>query len=59
MTVHGDKLATKLKDRELAEKLVKAGLRNPGLIQRAPDREVAAAVGRENLAVVRAAFPKE
>lgn len=54
-----EKLANKLGDRELAEKLVAAGLKNPGLIRRATNRAVAAAVGRNNLATVRAVFPRD
>jgi len=53
-----DKLARKLKDRELAEKLVAAGLKNPGLIRRATNKAITAAVGRSGLKVVRAVFPK-
>lgn len=53
-----EKLARKLGDRNLAEKLVEAGLKNPGMIRRASDRLIAAAVGQENLAAVRAVFPK-
>jgi hypothetical protein len=59
MTASGDKLTAKLKDRELAEKLVEAGLKNPGLIRRATDRAVTAAVGRKSLAAVRAVFPRD
>lgn len=58
MTAHSDRLAKKLKNRELAEKLVAAGLRNPGDIRRATNRAIAAAVGRNNVAAVRAVFPK-
>jgi hypothetical protein len=54
-----EKLATKLNSRELAEKLVEAGLRDPTSIRQASDRKVATAVGRANLAAVRAVFPKE
>lgn len=54
-----EKLSRKLGgDRELAEKLVGAGLKNPELIKQASDRQIAAIVGQENLATVRAVFPK-
>lgn len=53
-----EKLARKLGDRELAEKLVEAGLRNPGDIRRATNKTITAAVGRKGMRAVRAVFPK-
>lgn len=53
-----DKLARKLKDRELAEKLVAAGLKNPVLVRQATNKAITAAVGRGGLKIVRAVFPK-
>lgn len=43
---------------DLAQKLTDAGLRNPGKIKRATNKAIEAAVGRRNVAAVRAVFPK-
>ena len=48
-----DKLAKKLKDRDLADKLVKAGLRNPAMLRKASDQDLEAAVGKGGKGKVR------
>ena len=53
------KLIQKLGSEDLAQKLTDAGLRNPGKIKRATNKAIEAAVGRRNVAAVRAVFPKK
>ena len=52
------KLARKLGDARLAEKLVGAGFDTEGKIEAAEDKDIEAAVGKGGLAKVRNAFPK-
>jgi len=57
MTTQADKLAKQLGSAELADALVTAGLGLPGDIEAAEDSAIEDAVGSENLAAVRTAFP--
>jgi hypothetical protein len=59
MTTQADKLAKQLGSAELGAALVAAGLGLPGDIEAAQDSAVEDAVGSENLAAVRSAFPAE
>ena len=55
------KLAHKLNDKELAEKLVEAGLDTPRKLKAAKDKDIKAApgVGQSGVDKVRAVFPKK
>lgn len=50
------KLAKKLKDADLAGRLVKAGLNTPKKLRRATDKEIEKAVGKSGKVKVRARF---
>ena len=52
------KLAIKLADLDLAEKLVKAGLDSPKKIRRASDAEIEKALGKPGKSKVRDKMPK-
>jgi hypothetical protein len=56
-TANGAKFAVKIGDRDIAEALVAAGLMNEGAVEAAEDSAIEDAVGSENLAAVRLAFP--
>lgn len=52
------KLAIKLRDRDLAEKLVKAGLDSPRKIRDASDKDIEKALGKAGKDKVREHVPK-
>jgi hypothetical protein len=58
-TPAGSKLGRILSDYALGEALVTAGLAWPRAIEQAEDAEIEEAVGSENLAAVRVAFPAD
>lgn len=58
MTARQRKLAVKLQDADLAEKLAKVGLDSPQKIRQASDKAVEAAVGKSDKSTVRERFPR-
>jgi hypothetical protein len=58
MTGRQQKLAVKLKDADLAEKLAEAGLDSPQKIRQASDKAVEAAVGKSGKGTVRKKYPR-
>lgn len=56
MDARTQKLAIKLKDRELAEALVNAGLDNPAKIRQAKDKDLEIIVGKAKVAKLRGKF---
>lgn len=58
MTGRQRKLAVKLKDKDLAAKLAKAGLDSPQKIRQASDKAVEAAIGKAGKSTVRKKYPR-